>query len=103
MGTELITFDQGITLESGKRLTSFDLMVETYGALNESGSNAILLCHAFSGNHHAAGPDKESVVGLWDQIVVPTNAFATATSYVVLCNNRGGCGGVSGTTTINLD
>ena len=101
MGTELITFDQGITLESGKRLNSFDLMVETYGELNESGSNAILLCHAFSGNHHAAGTDKESVVGWWDQIVGPNKAVDTEKYYVVCCNNLGGCGGSSGPTTIN--
>ena len=50
---ELIHFDQGLQLESGSKLDSFDLMVETYGELNEDKSNAILVCHAFSGNHHA--------------------------------------------------
>ena len=53
--TKLIHFSEGIELESGEKLNSFDLMVETYGELNEDKSNAILLCHAFSGNHHAAG------------------------------------------------
>ena len=45
--TELINFADGITLDSGDRLEKFELMIETYGELNESGSNAILLCHAF--------------------------------------------------------
>ena len=99
--TELINFTNGITLVSGDKLEKFDLMIETYGELNKSGSNAILLCHAFSGNHHAAGTDKESVVGWWDQIVGPNKAVDTEKYYVVCCNNLGGCGGSSGPTTID--
>ena len=99
--TELINFTNGITLVSGDKLEKFDLMIETYGELNKSGSNAILLCHAFSGNHHAAGTDKESVVGWWDQIVGPNKAVDTEKYYVVCCNNLGGCGGSSGPTSIN--
>ena len=57
--SQLISFPDGITLESGYILNSFDLMIESYGELNESKSNAILVCHAFSGNHHVAGEDKE--------------------------------------------
>ena len=45
--TELIKFSQGLDLESGVRLSTFDLMVETYGELNEDKDNAILVCHAF--------------------------------------------------------
>ena len=99
--TELINFTNGINLVSGDKLEKFDLMIETYGELNKSGSNAILLCHAFSGNHHAAGTDKESVVGWWDQIVGPNKAVDTEKYYVVCCNNLGGCGGSSGPTTID--
>ena len=54
-----------------------------------------------SGNHHAAGTDKESVVGWWDQIVGPNKAVDTEKYYVVCCNNLGGCGGSSGPTTID--
>ena len=99
--TELINFADGITLDSGDRLENFELMIETYGELNESGSNAILLCHAFSGNHHAAGKNKESEIGWWDEIVGPNKAIDTDKYYVVCCNNLGGCGGSSGPTTIN--
>ena len=67
--TKLITFDQEINLESGEKLDTFDLMVETYGDLNEDKSNAVLLCHAFSGNHHAAGKNDDFGVGWWDQLV----------------------------------
>ena len=59
--SQLISFPDGITLESGYFLNSFDLMIESYGELNESKSNAILVCHAFSGNHHIAGEDKEFI------------------------------------------
>ena len=99
--TELINFADGITLDSGDRLEKFELMIETYGELNESGSNAILLCHAFSGNHHAAGKNKESEIGWWDEIVGPNKAIDTDKYYVVCCNNLGGCGGSSGPKTIN--
>ena len=99
--TELINFADGITLDSGDRLEKFELMIETYGELNESKSNAILLCHAFSGNHHAAGKNKESEIGWWDEIVGPNKAIDTDKYYVVCCNNLGGCSGSSGPTTIN--
>lgn len=99
--TELINFADGMTLDSGDRLEKFELMIETYGELNESGSNAILLCHAFSGNHHAAGKNKESEIGWWDEIVGPNKAIDTEKYYVVCCNNLGGCSGSSGPTTIN--
>jgi len=99
--TELINFSDGISLESGGKLDSFDLMVESYGELNESRSNAILLCHAFSGNHHASGEDKELGTGWWDQLVGPKKAIDTEKYYVVCCNNLGGCAGSSGPTTLN--
>ena len=53
--SEKITFDSSLTLESGQVLAGFELMTETYGELNSDKTNAVLVCHAFSGNHHAAG------------------------------------------------
>ena len=50
-----IHFDTPLTLECNRTLPFFDLMVETYGELNADKSNAILICHALSGSHHAAG------------------------------------------------
>ncbi|HBX36068.1 MAG TPA: homoserine O-acetyltransferase, partial [Pseudohongiella sp.] len=52
---QLYHFDEPLTLRSGKELKAYDLMVETYGELNAERSNAILICHALSGDHHAAG------------------------------------------------
>ena len=51
----LIEFEGGLNLESGARLDSFELMIETYGELHEDRSTGILVCHAFSGTHQAAG------------------------------------------------
>ena len=48
-------FDEPPLLRSGKTLPTYDLMDETYGELNASRSNALLICHALSGDHHAAG------------------------------------------------
>tara|TARA_E500000178_G_scaffold294601_1_gene300021 strand:- start:6282 stop:7367 length:1086 start_codon:yes stop_codon:yes gene_type:complete len=99
--TELLNFRDGIILESGEKLDSFDLMIETYGELNKARSNAILICHAFSGNHHAAGQSNEFGLGWWDQIIGPSKAIDTDKYFVVCCNNLGGCAGSSGPTSIN--
>ena len=99
--TELLNFKEGITLESGERLDSFDLQIETYGEINKEGSNAILICHAFSGNHHAAGQSNDFGIGWWDQIIGPNKAIDTKKYFVVCCNNLGGCAGSTGPTSIN--
>jgi homoserine O-acetyltransferase len=100
--TTLINFESGISLESGYKLNSFDLMVETYGKLNGDKSNAVLVCHAFSGNHHAAGQDGDKV-GWWDQIIGPGKSIDTDKYFVVCSNNLGGCSGSSGPSSINPD
>ena len=99
--TNLIKFNKGITLESGDELQTFELIIETYGELNKDKSNAILVCHAFSGNHHAAGINDAEVEGWWTQIIGPDKAIDTNNYYVVCCNNLGGCSGSSGPTSIN--
>ena len=99
---ELIHFNEGLDLESGSRLDSFDLMIESYGQLNEDKSNAVLICHAFSGDHHAAGLDPESGgIGWWDNIIGPDKAIDTNKYFVVCSNNLGGCSGSTGPTSIN--
>ncbi len=99
--TELITFNTGMVLENGHKLDSFELMVESYGKLNKTKTNAILVCHAFSGNHHASGKNKVNEIGWWDEIIGPNKAIDTNKYYVVCCNNLGGCSGSSGPKSIN--
>ncbi len=98
-------FAEPLTLECNRTLPSFDLMVETYGTLNRDKSNAILICHALSGNHHAAGfhstDDKKA--GWWDNMIGPNKAIDTNQFYVVCVNNIGSCFGSTGPTTINPD
>ena len=68
--SEKISFKESLTLQSGDVLSGFELMAETYGELNSDKSNAVLVCHAFSGNHHAAGiKDGEKKPGWWDEII----------------------------------
>ncbi|MBN4080362.1 homoserine O-acetyltransferase [Beggiatoa alba] len=96
-------FAESITLESGIRLTEFDLIYETYGELNQAKSNAILVCHALSGDHHVAGyhsPDDKKP-GWWDAYIGPGKPFDTNKFFFVCCNNLGGCKGSSGPMSIN--
>ena len=53
--TQSVKFEDRFILESGKQLEGFEMVFETYGNLNQDKTNAILICHALSGNHHAAG------------------------------------------------
>ena len=94
---------QSLSLECGTVLDSFDLIYETYGELNADGSNAILICHALSGDHHAAGyhsPD-QAKPGWWDNMIGPGKPIDTRRFYVVCPNNLGGCGGSSGPLAID--
>ena len=98
-----IHFDEALTLRSGKTLSGFDLMIETYGELNQDRSNAILICHALSGDHHAAGFHSESDTkpGWWDHCIGPGKAIDTNLFFIVALNNLGGCAGSSGPTSLN--
>lgn len=98
-------FDEPLPLRSGKVIKSYDLMVETYGELNADKSNAILICPALSGDHHAAGyhsmADKKP--GWWDVCIGPGKPIDTNHFFVVSLNNLGGCAGSTGPGSINPD
>ena len=100
---ELIHFDKPLLLSCGRELVGFDLVYETYGTLNSSQSNAILICHALSGDHHAAGyhsaDDKKA--GWWDNYIGPGKPIDTSKFFVVCVNNLGGCSGSTGPSSIN--
>lgn len=95
---ELVHFENRFTLQSGQYLPRFDLMTETYGTLNAAKSNAVLICHALSGNHHVAGrhhaDDKHA--GWWDNMVGSGKPIDTDKFFVVGVNNLGGCAGSTG-------
>ncbi|MDP3518340.1 MAG: homoserine O-acetyltransferase [Pseudohongiella sp.] len=98
-------FDEPLTLRSGKVIKTYDLMVETYGELNAEKSNAILICPALSGDHHAAGyhsmDDKKP--GWWDVCIGPGKPIDTNHFFVISLNNLGGCAGSTGPASINPD
>ena len=96
-------FDEPLVLRSGKSIASYDLMVETYGTLNAAHSNAILICHALSGDHHAAGYHSETDAkpGWWDNCIGPGKPIDTNKFFVVCLNNLGGCAGSTGPTSMN--
>ena len=96
-------FLEPLILKGGKTLASYELVYETYGTLNSDRSNAVLVCHALSGNHHVAGwhaglPKK---IGWWDNMVGPGKAIDTERFFVIGVNNLGGCHGSTGPATID--
>ncbi len=100
---ETFRFDQALVFASGRSLPNFELVVETYGELNSDKSNAVLICHALSGNHHAAGfhHKDERKAGWWDAYIGPGKPIDTDQFFVVSLNNLGGCHGSTGPNTIN--
>ena len=126
--TRFVTFAEPpdeLLLDSGEQLGPITLAYETYGTLNESRSNAILVCHALSGDAHAAGisvdesgpsavelgmnagpavaetqPDRKRV-GWWDNMIGPGKAFDTSQYFVISTNVIGGCRGSTGPASIN--
>lgn len=93
------------TLASGRQLPGFELVYETYGQLNADASNAVLICHALSGTHHAAGYHSadDRKPGWWDHYIGPGKPIDTNRFFVVALNNLGGCAGSTGPTSINPD
>ncbi|MEX0605127.1 MAG: homoserine O-acetyltransferase [Marinobacter sp.] len=100
---QTLHFGEPITLACGKTLPVYDLVVETYGELNADASNAILICHALSGHHHAAGYHSEDdrKPGWWDSCIGPGKPIDTSRFFVVSLNNLGGCNGSTGPCSIN--
>lgn len=100
---QVAKFDQPLHLACGRMLPSYQLMYETYGTLNAQGSNAVLICHALSGHHHAAGfhRDDERKPGWWDTCIGPGKAIDTNKFFVVALNNLGGCHGSTGPSSVN--
>src|SRR5208337_3531079 len=90
------------TLESGAVLPKVTIAYETYGRLNKEKSNAILICHAISGDAHIAGfHEGDEKPGWWDAVVGPGKAFDTERYFVICSNVIGGCKGSTGPSSIN--
>jgi len=96
-------FSEPLKLKSGEVLPAYDLTYETYGTLNADKSNAVLICHALSGNHHVAGKyaETDKYPGWWDNLIGPGRPLDTNKFFVIGLNNLGGCHGSSGPSSIN--
>lgn len=96
-------FSAPLTLKSGVKLPAYDLTFETYGTLNADKSNAVLICHALSGNHHVAGKYAETDKngGWWDNLIGPGKPLDTNKFFVIGLNNLGGCHGSTGPSSPN--
>ena len=98
-----VQFDNPLHLKSGVVLDSYELVYETYGELNADKSNAVLICHALSSNHHVAGyyADDPKTIGWWNNMIGPGKAIDTRKFFVVGVNNLGGCHGSTGPASVN--
>ncbi|MEN9865133.1 MAG: hypothetical protein RL748_723, partial [Pseudomonadota bacterium] len=91
-------FAAPLPLQSGASISDYTLMYETYGQLNASKSNAVLVCHALNASHHVAGTyaDDPKKVGWWDNMVGPGKPLDTDRFFVIGVNNLGSCFGSTG-------
>jgi len=90
-------------LDSGAKLGPITLAYETYGQLDDARRNAVLICHALSGDAHVAGyhSPSDKKPGWWDALVGPGKAFDTRRYFVICPNCIGGCKGSTGPASVN--
>ena len=99
---QTVLIEKPLTLACGIVLPSHQLVFETYGTLNSDRSNAILICHALSGDHHAAGfHEGDNKPGWWNHYIGPGKAMDSDRFFIVSVNNIGSCFGSTGPTSIN--
>ena len=96
--------DGPFRMESGAVLPSIDIAYTTHGRLNDAGTNAILVCHALTGNAHAVDarlPDGETIPGWFQGVIGPSLGLDTDRYFVIASNVLGSCYGTTGPASIN--
>lgn len=96
-----VTFDAPLPLALGGTLASVTVAYETYGTLNPARDNAVLVCHAISGDSHVARHDDGDAPGWWEVMVGPGRPIDTDRWFVVCGNVLGGCRGTTGPNSID--
>lgn len=91
-----VVFDEPLALELGGELPEVRCCYETWGTLNAEASNAVLVCHAISGDSHAAKHHEDDQPGWWDGLIGPGMPIDTDRFFVVCPNVLGGCRGTTG-------
>ncbi|SFZ98017.1 Homoserine O-acetyltransferase [hydrothermal vent metagenome] len=100
--TKIAHFSSPLYLESGRILEPYEIAYETYGEINEDKSNVVLICHALTGSHHAAGTyEGERKAGWWDGLIGDGKAIDTTKYYVICTNVVGSCFGTTGPMSSN--
>jgi len=101
--TQYLNIEDKIKLENGIDFGPLTIAYETYGELNKTKDNALLVLHALSGDAHAAGYNspEEKKPGWWDDLIGPGKAFDTNKYFVISSNFLGGCKGTTGPSSIN--
>lgn len=99
---ELFSAQQPLRLAGGAELGPITVAYETYGRLNDEGTNAVYICHALTGDAHAAGwHEGDRNPGWWDTIIGPGKPVDTDRWFVVCSNLLGGCSGTTGPGSTN--
>ena len=94
--------DQPLKLDAGVDLRPLQIAYQTYGTLNPAKSNAILICHALTGDQHVASPHPiTGKPGWWEVMVGPGKPIDTNRYFVIASNVVGGCMGTTGPASIN--
>ncbi|NML08198.1 homoserine O-acetyltransferase [Sphingomonas sp. G-3-2-10] len=97
-----VTLPGPLRLDGGALLSPVDIAYETYGALNADASNAILVCHALTGDQHVASEHPVTKKpGWWTKLIGPDKPIDPARHFVICANVLGSCMGSSGPATIN--
>jgi homoserine O-acetyltransferase len=103
-GERLVLENAQLTLDNGSVLDTLTLAYRTYGALNADKSNAILICHALTGDHHPSGANPlTGRAGWWDSMVGPGKPIDTDRYFVICKNVIGGCAGSTGPSSPRAD
>ena len=93
--------DQPLRLDSRARLDGLEIAYRTYGALNADHSNAVLVCHALTGDQHCAGEHPSTgKPGWWNRVVGPGLPLDTDRLFIACSNVIGGCKGSTGPASI---
>lgn len=96
------TEEEPLVLESGATLGPVEVAYETYGELSDERDNAVFVCHALTGDAHAAGHHGDSERrGWWDRLIGPGKPIDTDRFFVISPNLLGGCQGTTGPSSIN--
>lgn len=100
--TKYFNIKDEIKLDSGEILEDVTVAYETYGELNKEKSNAILICHALTGDAHAAGwHEGDKKPGWWEIVIGPGKALDSEKYFIICSNVLGGCKGTTGPSSIN--